>query len=105
MESMKMSELIAEWEEAGEISLEMAESVKDRLQDIIGYELSIINDLINKNKAHTAYGYLIGIISFLNQVSNKLPSCQRNFAKHFYQIRMTVKKIAEKAGANNTVLV
>ncbi|MFC1562566.1 hypothetical protein ACFL4Z_00770, partial [candidate division KSB1 bacterium] len=74
---------------------------KDRLQDIIGYELSIINDLINKNKAHVAYGYLIGFISFLNQVSNKLPSFQRNFAKHFYQIRMTVENIANKVGANN----
>ena len=88
-------------EETGEISLEMAESVKERLEDIMEYELSIVNDLINKNKAHAAYGYLIGIISIINQVSIKLPSLQRNLAKNLYQIRITVENIAKKVDAKN----
>ena len=82
MKSIKISELIEKWEETGEISLEMAESVKERLEDIMYYELNIMDDLIKKNKAHAAYGCLIEIISFLNQVSIKLPSLQRNLAKY-----------------------
>lgn len=92
-------EVYGEWKKTGELTMEMAEIIKDRFEDIIKYELSSINDLINKNKAHQAYSQMLHTIAFLNLAIKRLPSIEKDFNKWLYHIRTTVEDIAVKTGA------
>ena len=99
MKNKTITEIWNEWEETGEISKELAEIIEDRLEDIFGYELNVLKELVEKDKSHQAFGKLIHMLSFLNNAIIKLSSINKSFEKWIYQIRLTIEAIAKRMGA------
>jgi len=99
MEKQKLSSLINEWENTGEIKREMAKTVEKRFEEIIRYELGYIDELIEKKTPNRAFGRLTRFLSFINVATQVLPSIQKNTGGWIFQLRKRIDTIAKKLGA------
>lgn len=99
MEKKRISEIIDTWEKQGEITVEMLEIIDKRFEDIVRYELGYLDELVEKNKPHRAYGRLSRFLSFINMTMTERPSVQKQMEAYIFELRKKIDLIADGMGA------
>ncbi|MFC1556604.1 hypothetical protein ACFL6I_03310 [candidate division KSB1 bacterium] len=95
MEKQSITGIIDTWENTGTITDEMADTVDERFEDIIRYELGYLSDLVENDKPHRAFGRLSRFLSFLNMIMEKKPAIQQDMEKYIYEMRKRIDLIAK----------
>ena len=96
--------VLVSWMENEELTEEQTVIVRDNFSSLMETQIDQINNLLDEpeeSKHYAAFIQLSILSSFISAAAKKMPKILKKFEQFLQQIISTIKKLAEKLGADS----